>query len=314
MSAKRDTGVVMGAVALAGAAMLFAVTVTRVTLNASDSSAPAVVSTADATPAASTPATPSAPAALLTAAPASAPATAKAVLPAMPEPLPSSALRQAVAKAPFAPDRKAPAQRYLLPEQIVVERPEAPPPERPAAPEFRVLGTVASATGGVAVVQSPDGTRRLLSVGQEIEGYRVRAIEQAAVVMSGQGWDMTFAVADATPSPGGGGNQNGRGQQGRAGQQGAAGVQAQRNAALNQVLQQLRGVEGAAAAAAAAAGQRGNVGFIFENGRGTFIGPNGTTFGDVMFTAPQGGAAVAGKVVGGDAATTWVVKPRPPGN
>jgi hypothetical protein len=111
----------------------------------------------------------------------------------------SEVLSMAVERAPFDPGRQPPARRYLLPDQIEPPRREQPPPQRPAPPQVRVLGTVVAPAGNVAVVQLADGKKRVMTVGQEMEGYRVAAIESGAVVMSGRGWDLTFAVADAQP-------------------------------------------------------------------------------------------------------------------
>jgi hypothetical protein len=206
MRAKANIGVLLGAVALFAAVALLGAAVTRAALGSgAGASVLSLSRTAEAVEPASADAPPSASAEALAATSISARAAAteaRATNAGRTPPdarIPSDVLSMAVERAPFAPDRQPPAQRYLLPDQIEPPRRERPPPERPAPPQFRVLGTVAAPAGSVAVVQLADGKTRVMTVGQEMEGYRVNAIESGAVVMSGQGWDLTFAVADAQP-------------------------------------------------------------------------------------------------------------------
>jgi hypothetical protein len=205
MRARPDIGVLLGAVALFAAVALLGAAVTRAALGGAGLSVPSLSQAAEAVEPAAGDAPPSASAEALAAtsigaraAATEAPATNGGTTSPVAR-IPSEVLSMAVERAPFAPDRQPPAQRYLLPDQIEPPRRERPPPERPAPPQFRVLGTVAAPAGSVAVVQLADGKKRVMTVGQEMEGYRVNAIESGAVVMSGQGWDLTFAVADAQP-------------------------------------------------------------------------------------------------------------------
>jgi hypothetical protein len=253
MRRKADTGVVAGAVALFAAFFVLGAAIARATFGLGGGPTDALASRSSSP-------TATAESSLLSAEQQlDVVATATPGLPALrpgSEALPSDALSLAVERAPFDPDRRAPSQRYLLPNEIVPPRREAPPPERPAAPQFQVLGTVYGASGQVAVVRHPDNSIKVLTVGQELDGYRVSEIVDGAVVMTGRGWDLTFAVADARPGdgrpqrdefgrivqPNGGqnrGQQQDRAQQNRA-QAAAAQAAAQRAGVLRALLDDMR--------------------------------------------------------------------------
>jgi hypothetical protein len=196
MRAKADIGVVLAGVALFAAVALFGAAATRAAMGGRVP-LPSLSRNAEAAQPAAARAPASAPAEATADVPLVTPSSVVASSPDAR--VPSEVLSMAVKRAPFDPDRQPATQRYLLPEEIAPPRREQPPPQRPAPPQFRVLGTVVAPAGNVAVVQLADGKKRVMTVGQEMEGYRVAAIASGAVVMSGQGWDLTFAVADAQP-------------------------------------------------------------------------------------------------------------------
>ena len=138
--------------------------------------------------------------------------------------------------APFDPTRTPPETRYQLPGdrvEPVIEVPEAPARPETPPPAFQVLGTVADANGGIAVIRIGDGTPQLATMGQQIQGYRVAGISAARVQMEGDGRTLNLAVANAAPSAARATN-NSRQQSTRGGQAArAAGGNAQGNAQGN---------------------------------------------------------------------------------
>jgi hypothetical protein len=138
-----------------------------------------------------------------------------------PSPVSEEVLGLAVEKAPFDPQRQV-SGPYLLPEERVQPRPvEIARPEPPPAPAFRVLGTVADAAGGIAVIEAPGEPPRVLTMGEEILGYRLTSIEGGRVVLwDGQGRNVSVAVPEVAPrtaavearTPRGEQNQNRSGQ------------------------------------------------------------------------------------------------------
>jgi hypothetical protein len=246
MRAKLVPGVMVGGAALAGAIVVFGMSVTGALLPEADAASPATVvasaDVAESTPVGSSLIDPE-----------------ETLVPTrFSGAVPDEVLSMAVERAPFDPERQAPGERYRMPdERVVVRREDPPPPERPAPPEFQILGTVASPNGGVAVVRLAGGPARVVSVGTEVEGYRVRAIESGAVVMSGQGWDMTFAVADPQPNAA----TMRKEENARNTQVAQARVARERAADLERLVQNLRG-----------AGARQ---VEVTNGRAVVVGPDG---------------------------------------
>jgi hypothetical protein len=114
------------------------------------------------------------------------------------ETLPAEILRLAVDRAPFAPDRAPPPVRYRMPGDPVPQAPR-PAPELPPAPDFRLLATISSPDGGVAVVQVGDEDPRVVELGDQVMGFRVAAIEGGGAVMSGPGRDVSLMVQEPSP-------------------------------------------------------------------------------------------------------------------
>lgn len=274
MRAKTDIGVVLAGIALFAAVAALGAAATRAAMGVGVP-LPPMSQSAEAAPSAAADAPASASEEADAATPSVPPSTG--VAPSQDARLQAEVLSMAVKRAPFDPDRRAPTRRYLLPDQIEPPRREQPPPQRPAPPQFRILGTVVAPAGSVAVVQLADGKKRVMTVGQEMEGYRVSAIEQGAVVMSGQGWDLTFAVADAQPI---GPNRPQRDASGRIIQDRAQQNRGQQNAA-QQARGQLLELERALTNLQIPAEARANLGVIYEdvvrgeNGPTWIVGPNG---------------------------------------
>ena len=110
--------------------------------------------------------------------------------------LPSVALERAVSQDPFQPDRRAPAQRYVLPDQrVVVANEEREPTE---APSFRVVGTARIGQGGLVLVQVDDGDAPVVvSVSESIEGYRLVSVTDEGATLAADG--STFALSVVEP-------------------------------------------------------------------------------------------------------------------
>ena len=109
--------------------------------------------------------------------------------------LPSVALERAVNQDPFQPNRRAPAQRYVLPDQrpvfTQVEREPTP------APEFRVVGTARVGQGGLVLVQVDDGDMPIaVSVGESIEGYRVVSVTGEGATLAADGGTWALSVVE----------------------------------------------------------------------------------------------------------------------
>lgn len=186
--------------------------------------------------------------------------------------------------APFDPTRTPPETRYQLPgdrvEPVVIE-PEAPPRPETPPPAFQVLGTVADANGGIAVIRIGDGTPQLATMGQQIQGYRVAGISAARVQMEGDGRTLNLAVATATPTAARA--TNGRQQAARGGQAARpGGANAQQgnaarggtNAATTNANVQAATTRARLEAAAAALGGQARI-TQGANGQMIVTGPNG---------------------------------------
>jgi hypothetical protein len=114
--------------------------------------------------------------------------------------LPEEILERAAERAPFSPERQA-SSPYLLPEERVVPEPvRIERPEPPPAPAFRVLGTITGGDGGIAVIEAPGEPPRMVTMGDEILGFRLSRIEQGRVVLGDeQGRSVSVAVPDVAP-------------------------------------------------------------------------------------------------------------------
>jgi len=202
MKKSSGVGILLGSAALAGAMLLLAAVFAQAMLSSPAAAVP--VPTPTATPAAPE-ANPVRPAGEL---------SAEAGNPSA-EALPVEALRLAVDRAPFAPDRQAPSDRYRMPgERVAVAEAPPTPPELPPVPDFRLLGTITGADGGIAVLQIDGERPHVMSMGEELFGYRVASIGSGNVTMRGQGQSVNLAVAGPMPTGPAGpdeGDRHGRG-------------------------------------------------------------------------------------------------------
>lgn len=106
---------------------------------------------------------------------------------------------------PFRADRRRSPRPYRIggpPEPegdsvTVVVEPVAPP-----APPFRLLGTVATGSGGLAVIEVPEQGTRVVSVGNSIGGYRLLAVGGGNATMSMGPFQHTLEVAGPSPEVG----------------------------------------------------------------------------------------------------------------
>jgi hypothetical protein len=96
-----------------------------------------------------------------------------------------SDLLLAVDHDPFRPDRQRPPERYRMPGEEVME--EEPPPPPPPPPPFRVLGTIVTADGGVAVIETQGSVSRVVGVGESLFGFRLAAVNVSTATVEGNG-------------------------------------------------------------------------------------------------------------------------------
>ena len=127
--------------------------------------------------------------------------------------LTTNALQLAVETDPFQPDRVRAPERYRLPgEEEIIEEPPPPIPP-PPPPQFRVLGTIVGAQGtGVAVIQTPTGSR-VLGIGESLNGFTLASVTPRAATVEGNGGRRySLNVEEGSPT---------RARGGRAGRAGA---------------------------------------------------------------------------------------------
>jgi hypothetical protein len=207
MKRTSDSGIMVGAVAAAGALLLLGAVVAGAMVRAP---ADVAATRADAAPAADGPAVP------LDADAAGAKPGVAAATPegrgsrapeggamALPITAPSGVLslqllEMAAGRAPFDPEREAPPGRYLFPEERVVEAPPPEPP-RPPEPPFRVVGAVSAGSQSIAVVEPEGQSPKVLRLGEELLGFRIKSVEGNVVVVTGQGWDLSLPVEALQP-------------------------------------------------------------------------------------------------------------------
>src|SRR5262245_58699194 len=96
-----------------------------------------------------------------------------------------SDLMLAVDHDPFRAERERPAERYRMPGE---EEPiEEPPPPPPPPPPFKVVGTIATPEGGVAVIEAQGAMTRVAGIGESLFGFTVTAINLAGATVEGNG-------------------------------------------------------------------------------------------------------------------------------
>lgn len=151
--------------------------------------------------------------------------------------LTSTALALAVDNDPFQASRSRP-EPYRMPgdpsPQVAFEPAPPPPP-----PPFRLVGTVALAEGGLAVLQVEDEAPSIVGIGESVRGYRLESVEPTSALMSGDGRTLQLSLADASPQ-GAQQAQRGRGARGQRGNGPGRGAADQRAAQAASVLDRLR--------------------------------------------------------------------------
>src|SRR5262245_48484108 len=142
----RQRSLVLATAAVVAAGLVFTYTLARAL-------------TVDRAPAVAAPAAPTAEKAALADKPAAPSKTPSTKAPDRAAVVAREQLVLAVENDPFQSDRMRPSDRYRMPGEELPEEP--PPPEPPPPPpNFRVVGTIATPQGGVAVVETTDaGTR-----------------------------------------------------------------------------------------------------------------------------------------------------------
>jgi hypothetical protein len=100
----------------------------------------------------------------------------------------------AVDNDPFQSDRMRPSERYRMPGEAIDEEP--PPPEPPPPPpNFRVVGTIATPQGGVAVVETNDATR-VIGIGEEVSGFTLARVTNRSATVEGNGRSYSLQIEE----------------------------------------------------------------------------------------------------------------------
>lgn len=103
---------------------------------------------------------------------------------------------EAVNQDLFLPTRTAPPQPYLLPSE---RRPAAArrEPQRPRAPQIRVVGTALAGDFGLALVQVGDTLPTAVLLGESVEGYRLASVEPDRAVFQREEETLALPVVAA---------------------------------------------------------------------------------------------------------------------
>jgi hypothetical protein len=173
-----------------------------------------------------------------------------------------------VSRDPFQPDRRAPAQRYVLPGQrsVFAEVETEPTP----APSFRVVGSARIGRGGLALVQVDDGEMPIaVSVGESIEGYRLVSVteEGATLMADGDSWVLSVVEpAEERRSNNNRGNNNNRSNNNRGGNNNDQAVERAVQERVQQMIQQ--GLQIFGGVGGRIGGRGGGAGVVIRGGRG----------------------------------------------
>ena len=101
----------------------------------------------------------------------------------------------AVENDPFQSDRMRPSDRYRMPGEELPEEP--PPPEPPPPPpNFRVVGTIATPQGGVAVVETNDAGTRVVGIGESLSGFTLARVTDRSATVEGNGRSYSLAIEE----------------------------------------------------------------------------------------------------------------------
>jgi hypothetical protein len=149
------------------------------------------------------------------------------------------AVNEAVAVDPFSAERTPPAEPYRLPTDPEDAPPPPPPPAPPAVPAFRLVGTVQTPTGGVALIQVDNATPRMMNVGESVNGYVVEKVDATSAILAQADRRVTLGLQQPLSRPAAG-RRGGPVLPGRGALQGPA---AQKEAALQELQQMMRARE-----------------------------------------------------------------------
>ncbi|MGH7467662.1 MAG: hypothetical protein ACRENP_06700 [Longimicrobiales bacterium] len=146
-----------------------------------------------------------------------------------------SDLMLAVDHDPFRPDRQRPPERYRMPGEEIVE--EEPPPPPPPPPPFRVLGTIVTPEGGVAVIETQGSVPRVVGVGESLFGFRLAAVNPSTATVEGNG-GRNYSLQIEQPSQ----TRNARGGRGGPARTPADAARQQNEARERQVMEMMERV------------------------------------------------------------------------
>lgn len=128
---------------------------------------------------------------------------AAAPLPASEPAVSAQAVQLAVENDPFREEREPSSARYRLPGDAPIRSASARTEPDIEPPEFRVLGTVQIGDVGYAVIETEDNGRRLISVGETMNGFRLTAVDgdKAVLGMAGASFELSVPEPEMHPEP-----------------------------------------------------------------------------------------------------------------
>ena len=104
-------------------------------------------------------------------------------------------LLEAVNHDVFMPRRTPPLERYLLPGQRIVSRPEEEQdPRRQPEPEIRVVGSASAGGTALALVQVNDSIPLAILLGEGVGGYTLTAVDEESATLVGESEILTLPV------------------------------------------------------------------------------------------------------------------------
>jgi len=112
---------------------------------------------------------------------------------------------EAADRDPFRSDRRRPPQPYRIggaQEPVTDVVVEVAQPTEPPPPAFRLLGTLATTRGGLAVIEVPGVGTRVVSVGSSVGGYRLTGVRGGTATVAMGEFEHTLQVGRPEPRTG----------------------------------------------------------------------------------------------------------------
>src|SRR5690606_9412677 len=89
-----------------------------------------------------------------------------------------------------------------LSDDLVEATPDSMPVSAPTPPAFHLLGTLATPSGGLAVIEVPGVGTRVVAVGNSIGGFRLTSVSGGSATVSTGEFQHTLRVSRPTPEVG----------------------------------------------------------------------------------------------------------------